>query len=304
MSEIAPDPSGWLTALRFDIDTDGGGAAWIEAELPAPNLVVINPRNGHANLIYLLGGWVRTDFGDPSRLKVVRYAAAIERAYAAALGAETAYSGRFHPQPAFRRLRDQGRPGRPVLARRTRAVRRPRHAGDQTAADRTRPQRGGLRPVEALGVHRDRGLAHWQGPRLARGGGASRRPDRGRRRRRKPARPAQAERGSVTSSRAWRAGSGSVTSSGCRRCCARPGSRRSASGRSPPEGPGSRPGAFAQTLDEKYTLPRHASVAQRPRKCVARACRYARLRQRYDVRLLRSSGCSERLYRVRPAYRL
>ena len=99
MAEIAPDPSGWLTALRFDIDTEGGGAAWIEAELPAPNLVVINPRNGHAHLIYLLGGWIRTDFGDPSRLKVVRYAAAIERAYAVALGADKAYSGRFHHNP-------------------------------------------------------------------------------------------------------------------------------------------------------------------------------------------------------------
>jgi len=99
MAEIAPDPPGWLTALRFDIDTEGGGAAWIEAELPAPNLVVVNPRNGHAHLIYLLGGWIRTDFGDPSRLKVVRYAAAIERAYAAALGADAAYSGRFHHNP-------------------------------------------------------------------------------------------------------------------------------------------------------------------------------------------------------------
>ena len=99
MAEIAPDPPGWLTALRFDIDCEGGGAAWIEAELPAPNLVVVNPRNGHAHLIYLLGGWIRTDFGDPSRLKVVRYAAAIERAYAAALGADKAYSGRFHHSP-------------------------------------------------------------------------------------------------------------------------------------------------------------------------------------------------------------
>jgi len=32
-----------------------------------------------------------------SRLKIERYAAAIERANAAALGADTAYSGRFHP---------------------------------------------------------------------------------------------------------------------------------------------------------------------------------------------------------------
>jgi len=99
MAEIAPDPPGWLTALRFDIDTEGGGAAWIEAELPAPNLVVINPSNGHAHLIYLLGAWVQTDFGDSRRLKVVRYAAAIERAYTAALGADTAYAGRFHHNP-------------------------------------------------------------------------------------------------------------------------------------------------------------------------------------------------------------
>ena len=99
MAEIAPDPPGWLTALRFDIDTEGGGAAWIEAELPAPNLVVINPSNGHAHLIYLLGAWVQTDFGDSRRLKVVRYAAAVERAYSAALGADTAYAGRFHHNP-------------------------------------------------------------------------------------------------------------------------------------------------------------------------------------------------------------
>jgi len=99
MAEIAPDPPGWLTALRFDIDTEGGGAAWIEAELPTPNLIVINPRNGHAHLVYLLGGWVQTDFSDPRRLKVVRYAAAIERAYTAALGADPAYTGRFQHNP-------------------------------------------------------------------------------------------------------------------------------------------------------------------------------------------------------------
>ncbi len=99
MAEIAPDPPGWLTALRFDIDTEGGGAAWIEAELPAPNLVVVNPRNGHAHLIYQLGAWVQTDFSDPRRLKVIRYAAAIERAYTEALGADRAYPGRFQHNP-------------------------------------------------------------------------------------------------------------------------------------------------------------------------------------------------------------
>jgi len=65
----------------------------------APNLVVVNPRNGHAHLVYLLGAWVQTDFGDSRRLKVVRYAAAIERAYTAALGADPAYTGRFQHNP-------------------------------------------------------------------------------------------------------------------------------------------------------------------------------------------------------------
>jgi hypothetical protein len=106
-AEIAPDPPGWLTALRFDVDSEGAGAAWIEAELPAPNLIVVNPENGHAHLIYMLGAWVRTDFGDATRLRVVRYAAAVERAYAAALGADRAYSDlafqRINFQPRQRR---------------------------------------------------------------------------------------------------------------------------------------------------------------------------------------------------------
>jgi hypothetical protein len=50
-------------------------------------------------LIYLLGAWVQTDFEDRSRLKVIRYAAAIERAYTAALGADAGYASRFHHNP-------------------------------------------------------------------------------------------------------------------------------------------------------------------------------------------------------------
>lgn len=99
MAEIAPDPPGWITALRFDVDREGAGAAWLDAELPPPNIIVTNPRTGHAHLIYLLGGWVRTDFAEARGQRVVRYAAAIERAYAAALGADLRYAGRFHHNP-------------------------------------------------------------------------------------------------------------------------------------------------------------------------------------------------------------
>lgn len=80
------------------MDAKNGGTAWIDAELPPPNLVITNPQNGHAHLTYLLGGWVRTDF-NPGSIKVARYAAAIERAYESALGADSGYSGRFQHNP-------------------------------------------------------------------------------------------------------------------------------------------------------------------------------------------------------------
>jgi hypothetical protein len=63
-SRDTPDSPGWLTALRYDIDPDGGGAAWIEADRSASNLVVINPSNGHAHLIYSVGAWVQSYSGD------------------------------------------------------------------------------------------------------------------------------------------------------------------------------------------------------------------------------------------------
>ena len=241
MSEIAPDPSGWLTALRFDIGTDGGGAAWIEAELPAPNLVVINPRNGHAHLIYLLGGWVRTDFGDPSRPKVVRYAAAIERAYAAALGADTAYNGRFHHNPlSAAYVTKVGRDAPYSLAELAQYV--------DLATPATKPRPIGLgRNVEVF----DR-LRRWRTPRsrtgaLARttlGTGRWRVAPAGSRPTSAPkaARPAQAERDRSHRQERGALGLGALRRRGA---AERPGSRRSASARSPPEGPGSRPGAFA-----------------------------------------------------------
>ena len=94
MAEIAPDPEGWQTAIRCDVDYDGAGAAWIEAGLPAPNLVVVNPRNGHAHLIWLLHRWVRLS-NDRER----NYAIAVQRGLTEALHGDRAYHGRFHHNP-------------------------------------------------------------------------------------------------------------------------------------------------------------------------------------------------------------
>ena len=46
--------------VLFDVDTAEAGAAWIDAGLPPPNLIVINPKNGHAKLAYALAVPVTT----------------------------------------------------------------------------------------------------------------------------------------------------------------------------------------------------------------------------------------------------
>jgi len=58
----------------------------------------VNPRNGHAHLIYLLAAWIRTD--DRAGLRHAdRYARHVRRAMTEALGADPAYVGLFHHNP-------------------------------------------------------------------------------------------------------------------------------------------------------------------------------------------------------------
>lgn len=98
--EIAPDPPGWRTSLRFDVDCPCDGAphgkrgycetaatVWRDAGLPEPSFVVVNPGNGHAHVVYLLAAWVRVGSEAASDFPAVRYLAAIERAYSEALRA-------------------------------------------------------------------------------------------------------------------------------------------------------------------------------------------------------------------------
>ena len=110
--EIAPDPPGWKTGLRFDVDcpcdrrphTKSGycpraATYWRDAELAEPSFVVVNPTNGHAHYVYLLRGWIRIDGTDASELAAVRYFAAIERAYTRALRADAGYAGLVQHNP-------------------------------------------------------------------------------------------------------------------------------------------------------------------------------------------------------------
>jgi hypothetical protein len=110
--EIAPDPAGWKTALRFDVDCvcDGrphvkfgrcvrAAGYWRAAGVAEPSIVIVNPANGHAHVIYLLRGWIRTDGENAQDLAAVRYMVAIERAYTKALRADAGYAGLVQHNP-------------------------------------------------------------------------------------------------------------------------------------------------------------------------------------------------------------
>jgi Replicase family/Primase C terminal 1 (PriCT-1) len=87
---IQPNPPGLACWLVFDVDRPYAVLSWEDANLPPPNLTVMNLENGHAHLLYALAVPVRTS---PSgRSHPLRYAAAIEAAYVAQLAADPHYS--------------------------------------------------------------------------------------------------------------------------------------------------------------------------------------------------------------------
>lgn len=65
--------------------------------LPKPNLIVINPENGHAHLFFALKTPVYC--GDAARIKPLRYLAAIEYALCKKWGADINYSGLISKNP-------------------------------------------------------------------------------------------------------------------------------------------------------------------------------------------------------------
>ncbi len=83
--------------LTFDIDRPGAALAHEDANVAAPNLIVINKENQHAHLIYKLEKGV-SKFPDSS-LKALRYLAAVEAAYTLKLGADFGYAGLIAKNP-------------------------------------------------------------------------------------------------------------------------------------------------------------------------------------------------------------
>jgi Replicase family/Primase C terminal 1 (PriCT-1) len=94
-----------ITYLCFDIDRAYGGIAWQDANLPLPNIVVINPENLHAHLVYELAKpvWLRKKDDDrPGEASPIRYMKAVRMAMGRDLGSDPSYNmfmvkNPFHP---------------------------------------------------------------------------------------------------------------------------------------------------------------------------------------------------------------
>jgi len=83
--------------LVFDIDRAAAALSWEFAELPAPNLAIVNPVNTHAHLFYYLENPIcRTD---KAHLKPIAYLKAVYQAYAIKMQADLAFAGLIAKNP-------------------------------------------------------------------------------------------------------------------------------------------------------------------------------------------------------------
>lgn len=94
---IQHNPPPLLCWLVFDVDRPGSGMAWDDAGLPPPAWVASDPETMKSHISYGIAAPVaRTD---AARMGPVRLAAAVERAYGVALGADTGYAGLITKNP-------------------------------------------------------------------------------------------------------------------------------------------------------------------------------------------------------------
>lgn len=90
------NPPGFLSFIVIDIDRSGAADAWIDAGLPPPTWITINPKNGHAHLVWFLSVpvWVGSDNQKPAR-----FFKAIEYAYRTKCGGDEGFVGLLIKNP-------------------------------------------------------------------------------------------------------------------------------------------------------------------------------------------------------------
>lgn len=98
MNYIQPNHPAVTRWLVFDIDDINALYAHHDNHAPPPQLIVVNPSNGHAHLFYKLsepvGKWGK------SSIKPIMYLTAVYNALAKKLGADAGYSGNICKNPA------------------------------------------------------------------------------------------------------------------------------------------------------------------------------------------------------------
>lgn len=92
--EIAPDPRGWITSMRVDVDRSHALRRWEDLGFPEPTFTVWDPATGRAHLIWMLEIWV-----NKKNFKSLRLFQRIQRAYTEALEGDRSYPGTFHHNP-------------------------------------------------------------------------------------------------------------------------------------------------------------------------------------------------------------
>lgn len=88
---IQPDRPYAAAWLKLDVDRIEACAAWIDAGLPRPHLMMGNPSNGRGHLLWGLAAPVVTSLN--GRATPVQFLAEIEAGYTRVIGADPAYSG-------------------------------------------------------------------------------------------------------------------------------------------------------------------------------------------------------------------
>ena len=94
---IQPNGPTQLRWLLYDVDRPGAALDWHDLNAPPPTIAVMNPRNGHAHLLYLLEEPVCKS--PAGRSGPLRYAAAVDCALREKLDADRGYSGLICKNP-------------------------------------------------------------------------------------------------------------------------------------------------------------------------------------------------------------
>ena len=80
----------FINGFVFDVDHEYGAIAWDLADLPKPNIIIQNTRNGHAHLLYALKNPVLKT--DSARIKPLKLASIVQCGFIERLDADKAYA--------------------------------------------------------------------------------------------------------------------------------------------------------------------------------------------------------------------